>query len=474
MGDNKKGGDLMRVNEVPLPQRTPKARPRIKSNIQLAPLTMRRKGFLPYIQRILDSYLTDRTIWFTGMDGKRHAKAMEAGVPQGSVLGPVLWNIAFDKVLNLADDDEKSDIICYADDTLIVSTGKDRRHVRLRTSMLLIKVIKRISELGLKVSTEKTEAMLFHGKEVKVFPRHITVGEAPIDLAPSIKYLGILIDVHWTFSHHFRYIEEKANRVIRALNWLMPNLKGPDERRRRLFANVIMSVILYGAPVWGDVLATSRLLPALYRLQRTVAQRVISAYRTVMCKRIYEQIKARIEDGDLLTDGVRKEIKDAEFMRLCERWREQLERPNTPGELTKMAVVPRLEAWLSRDSGSSMSFHLTQIFTGHGSFGKFLAKIGKRVDTTCVFCGEDMDDVHHTIRDCPMWDTQRITLRRKLGLARDFTLSDVVEAIVGSEDCWRTFSAYVEEVMREKEDEERRRERARISSSSSTGDDEPG
>ncbi|KMQ91300.1 reverse transcriptase [Lasius niger] len=58
--------------------------------------TLRRKGFPPYIQRILDSYLTDRTIWFTGMDGKRHARAMEAGVPQGFVLDPVLWNIAFD------------------------------------------------------------------------------------------------------------------------------------------------------------------------------------------------------------------------------------------------------------------------------------------------------------------------------------------------------------------------------------------
>ncbi|KMQ91302.1 reverse transcriptase [Lasius niger] len=193
-----------------------------------------------------------------------------------------------------------------------------------------------------------------------------------------------------------------------------------------------------------------------------------------MCKRIYEQIKARREDGDLLTDEVRKEIKDAEFIRLSERWRKQLERPNTPKKLTKMAVVPRMKTWLSRDSGSSMSFHLTQVFTGHGSFGKFLAKIGKRVDTTCVFCGEDMDDVHHTIRDCPMWDTQRIDLRRKLGLTRDFTLGNVVEAIVGSEDCWRIFSAYVEEVMREKEDEERRRERARISSSSFTGNDEPG
>lgn len=139
-------------------------------------------------------------------------------------------------------------------------------------SILVTRVINRISKLGLTVSTEKTEAMLFHGKGIEVLPRFIMVGEASIDFSPSVKYLGVFIDVFWTFSYHFRYVEEKANRVIRALNRLMPNLKGPDERRYRLFANVVMSVILYGAPVWGDVFGSSKLLLALYKLQRTVAR----------------------------------------------------------------------------------------------------------------------------------------------------------------------------------------------------------
>ncbi|KMQ83944.1 reverse transcriptase [Lasius niger] len=61
----------------------------------------------------------------------------------------------------------------------------------------------------------------------------------------------------------------------------MPNLRGPDERRRRLFANVISSILLYGAPVWRDELVTSKLQVVLGRLERSVAQRTISAYRTV-------------------------------------------------------------------------------------------------------------------------------------------------------------------------------------------------
>ncbi|XP_029675608.1 uncharacterized protein LOC115243072 [Formica exsecta] len=206
-----------------------------------------------------------------------------------------------------------------------------------------------------------------------------------------------MLDAWWTFNEHFRYVVEKTSRVARALNRLMPNLRGPDERRRRLYANVLLSVMLYGAPVWGNELNSSKRRAAL----------------------------------------------ETEHYRLCAEWRDQLDRPNTPGEFTKLAIVPRLEAWLSRRSGS-MSFHITQIMTGHGCFAKFLHRIGRRENSSCDFCGEEVDDVYHIIRDCPAWDPERIRLKRKLGLARDFTLGDVIEAITGSGERWAAFSAFAE------------------------------
>lgn len=142
-------------------------------------------------------------------------------------------------------------------------------------------MINRIKKLGLSVATEKTEAILFHGKNLDGLPSFISICDTSIDFRPSIRYLGVMVDINWSFSDHFRYVLDKTERVVRALNRLMPNLRGPDERRRRLYMNVAMSVMLYGAPVWGDVIARSKLLPTLYRLQRTIAQRVISAYRTV-------------------------------------------------------------------------------------------------------------------------------------------------------------------------------------------------
>lgn len=378
---------------------------------------LRRKGFPTYIRRIVDSYLSDRYIWYTGKDGRRQSRSMEADVPQGSVLGPVLWNIAFDSVLALAEEEEEK-ILCYADDTMIVVTGKNWRSTIIRAQVLINRVINKITSLGLEVSQNKIEAILFHGKGAVGLPSGIMVGGTLVNFSPSIKYLGIMIDIKWSFSFHFQYTEEKANRVVRALNWLMPNLRGPDERRRRLFANTVMSVILYGAPVWGDTLAKSQKQPAIHRLQRTIAQRVISAYRTVssnaalvlarlppvklvagMRKRIYDEIKLRKEDESFLPEH-KKEIKEVELQKMYDKWREQLERPNQPGQRTLMAIVPRLEEWMSRKS-DSMSFHLTQIMTGHECFPKFLHRIGKRANTACDFCGKDLDDASHTLKNFP-------------------------------------------------------------------------
>ncbi|XP_070162482.1 uncharacterized protein [Polyergus mexicanus] len=437
---------------------------------------LRRKGFPVYIQRIIDSYLSNRTIQYIGADGKQHTRKVEAGVPQGSVLGPLLWNIAFDGVLNLAEDEPDCDILCYADDTLIIVNGSNLRNVSLKASVFITRVTNFINGLGLQVAKDKTEAILFRGRGAQDLPDSIMIGDVLVQFSESIKYLGIYIDVRWTFSQHFKYVVEKTGRVIRALNRLMPNLRGPDEKRRRLYANVVFSVILYGAPLWGDALSRSKLLPALISLERSVAQRVISAYRTVSTnaslllarlppvhllararKRIYERTRESKMSGNFTRD-IGNLIRDEEQALLVNDWRTQLERPNTPGEFTKLVIIPRMESWLDRNYGG-MAFHVTQILTGHGCFAKYLHRIGRREDT-CDFCGE-VDDVHHTLRDCPAWDPERIRFKRSLGLDRDFSLGDVLESVLGCPEVnWVVFSTFVEKIMREKEEEERRRERA--------------
>lgn len=66
-----------------------------------------------------------------------------------------------------------------------------------------------------------------------------------------------------------------------SLGRLMPNLRRPVESKRRLYYNVLLSIVLYGAPVWYRELENCRSGKLRFRRVQRIARRVICAYRTV-------------------------------------------------------------------------------------------------------------------------------------------------------------------------------------------------
>lgn len=82
---------------------------------------LRTKEFPAYVRRIVDSYLHDRSIIYPIRDGGLGVRAISCGVPQGSVLGPLLF-IAFNYVIEVRPDSQCT-VFCYADDTVVLGAG---------------------------------------------------------------------------------------------------------------------------------------------------------------------------------------------------------------------------------------------------------------------------------------------------------------------------------------------------------------
>lgn len=131
-------------------------------------------------------------------------------------------------------------------------------------------------------SLPKTVAVLFRGRRQPDSHPVVRVGRTRVGMSPQLKYLGLILDAKLNFNAHFAYVESKMSGITRALCCLMPNLRGPAERKRRLYANILSSVALYGAHIWSDSLVNSPSGKTIYRrFQRIIAIRVCSAYRTV-------------------------------------------------------------------------------------------------------------------------------------------------------------------------------------------------
>ncbi|KAA5655106.1 hypothetical protein F3G64_35465, partial [Pseudomonas aeruginosa] len=114
----------------------------------------------PSLRTLIEDYLSGRNVVFPERRG-RGRKAVSCGVPQGSVLGPLLWDIGFDWVLRGASL-RGVDVVCYVDDTLVTARGDDYRSAAILAVAGVATVVSRIKRLGLEVALHKSEAVCFH------------------------------------------------------------------------------------------------------------------------------------------------------------------------------------------------------------------------------------------------------------------------------------------------------------------------
>ena len=92
---------------------------------------------------------------------------MTAGVPQGSMLGPTLWNILYDQVLRLKLPEGVTNI-AYADDLAVLVCAENQIELENRANGSLRRIDGWMQRNGLQLAPQKTEAIVFKGLKIEL------------------------------------------------------------------------------------------------------------------------------------------------------------------------------------------------------------------------------------------------------------------------------------------------------------------
>jgi hypothetical protein len=200
------------------------------------------------LNKWLQSFLTHRTQQVVVDGEKSSAVTVDSGVPQGSVLGPLLFLCHINDLPNRVD--ILSQVCMFADDCLLyrqIKTQED--HVKLQEDL---KGLEEWAKMwGMSFNPPKCYVMTV-GRGKKVSNHIYSLCNYPIEQVQNNPYLGILLNQNMKWSPHINKITKKANGT---LAFLRRNLKTcPRELKDTAYKALVRSLLDYSATIWDPYL----------------------------------------------------------------------------------------------------------------------------------------------------------------------------------------------------------------------------
>lgn len=206
-------------------------------------------------QKLIMSYLTDRTQFVYFNNANSRLTDIKFGVPQGSVLGPILFLIY---VNDLPNSTPSANFTLFADDTSLTHSHSDFNMLLTEAQNSLLSAQNWFTNNKLVLNKDKTETMVFSLRQ-----------HSELDNSHSVKFLGVLLDSKLTWEEHTVSVCKNISRKI----FLLRNLRNclSHSTLKIAYHALIQSSLSYALLVWGHSAHASTVFSMQRKAVRVIA-----------------------------------------------------------------------------------------------------------------------------------------------------------------------------------------------------------
>ena len=221
----------------------------------------------------LTSYLKDRKCYVELAQYKSRINTFNIGVPQGSILGPILFLLY---VNNLPNFSATMQTQLFADDTIVSNKSLQTETLIDSTNVELLKLNDWTYSNTLTIHPDKTKLLIVSNRIAS--PQNLNIRILGNDIFPSnsCKYLGVFVDNRLTFKDHIKYINAKISRHTGILYKIRDNM--PLKTRIDYYYAYIYPYLSYNTLIWGGTYDT-HLQPLVLQQKRTIRTLTNSGFR---------------------------------------------------------------------------------------------------------------------------------------------------------------------------------------------------
>ena len=218
------------------------------------------------------NYLSNRKQFVQMGDTKSSFEYIKTGVPQGSILGPLLFILYINELSSVS---TFFKTVTYADDTtLMTSLNSDEikniNEISNIISLELNKIIVWLELNRLSLNVSKSKFMIFHMPQKKFVAPSIKIYDTILERVNTFNFLGITLHEHLKWDTHIHHISNKICRVVGTLNKLKHYI--PQNILQTIYNSLILSHLHYGVLLWGN-----DNLDRLLKLQKRAIRNIVNA-----------------------------------------------------------------------------------------------------------------------------------------------------------------------------------------------------